>query len=322
MPLTLHRAVAIYLVPVIGGQPSRLVSGGQSPRLSPDGRWVAYSSRPAIGGSVLSGMGSEGVSILPVSGGESRRIAADLAGPANPAWNPDSRHLLVYVPPKLGFQWNDADWWLVSIDGQRSQRTGDFSELKRRGFSLGFDRVPSIAEWSRNSITFAAGLGDSINVWRAPASDNGIISGPPSRLTSGTTLEVEPALSPNGSLIFASLNRSSAVWSLPADTNLGKVTGQIVKATNRKRSLQIRGQPNSIPRSRATGQSFLTRRESREQSLPPTQTVNLLASSFLAKTVSPGIGRSITSGYCSTAARTLTCRSFACSTFLLDAIHC
>lgn len=221
----------IYLVPVIGGEPSRLVPFGKGPRFSPDGRWIAYSSGANNGGRVLSGNGSGGIFVVPVTGGKPRRVGGDVQGPASPLWSPDGRHLLAYVPPKLGFLWSNADWWLLSIDGEPSHRTGNFSELRRQGFSLGFDRVPSATEWTANFITFAAGFGDSVNVWRAPISQNGRISGPASRLTSGTTLEVEPALGANGDLTFASLNRNAAVWSLTADTDLGKIVGQIGRVT-------------------------------------------------------------------------------------------
>ena len=222
----------IYLIPAIGGEASRLCASGRNPKFSPDGRWIAYFSGAVTGEGILSGNGSGGVFKIPVSGGSPVRLGADIEAPASPVWSPDGRHLLVYVPPKTGYVWNNADWWFVSADASgRSQRTGDFTELRRQGFSLGFDRVPSVAEWAPNFITFAAGFGDAVNVWRAPLSDTGRIVGPASRLTSGTTLEVEPAMALRGDAIFASLSRRTALWSLAADTDHATVTGTLSKIT-------------------------------------------------------------------------------------------
>jgi WD40 repeat protein len=127
--------------------------------------------------------------------------------------------------------WSESDWWLLALDGTPSRRTGNFGILQRQGFSLGFDRIPRLSQWDEDFITFSAGFGDSINAWRAPISRDGRITGNAQRLTSGTNLEISPTLSANGNLIFASLNRSAAVWSLQADTDSGKPKGDLKKIT-------------------------------------------------------------------------------------------
>jgi Tol biopolymer transport system component/DNA-binding winged helix-turn-helix (wHTH) protein len=220
----------IYLIPVIGGEASRLTQSGRSPRFSPDGQWIAYWS----GGSdavVPTVRGAGAVYIVASAGGEPKRLGLDLSTAGNPVWSPDGKHLLVYVSPKTGYAWDTADWWLVALDGSPSQRTDNFSTLKSQGFSLGFDRIPRLSQWSRDFITFSAGFGDAVNAWRAPVSADGHISGPAERLTSGTTLEISPTLSANGELLFASLNRNTAVWSLPADPDQAKVQGEPKKIT-------------------------------------------------------------------------------------------
>ena len=220
----------IYVVPVIGGEPSRLTESGRSPRFSPDGHWIAYWS----GGSeavVPTVRGAGAVYVVPSSGGQPRRLGLDLATAGNPVWSPDGRHLLVYVSPKEGYAWDTADWWLIALDGSASTKTGNFNGLKSQGFSLGFDRIPRLSQWSRDFITFSAGFGDSVNAWRAPVSADGQIRGATERLTSGTTLEISPTLTAGGELIFASLNRTAAVWSLPVDTDQAKVHGEPAKIT-------------------------------------------------------------------------------------------
>ncbi len=220
----------IYLIPVIGGEASRLTESGRSPRFSPDGHWIAYWS----GGSdaiVPTVRGAGAVYIVASAGGEPKRLGLDLSTAGNPVWSPDGRHLLVYVSPKKGYAWDTADWWLVALDGSASKRTGDFSTLTRQGFSLGYDRIPRLSQWSRGFITFSAGFGDAVNAWRAPVSADGRISGPAERLTSGTTLEISPTLTADGELLFASLNRNAAVWSLPADPDQAKLRGEPAKIT-------------------------------------------------------------------------------------------
>jgi Tol biopolymer transport system component/DNA-binding winged helix-turn-helix (wHTH) protein len=220
----------IYLIPVIGGEPSRLTQSGRSPRFSPDGHWIAYWS----GGSdavVPTVRGAGAVYVIASAGGQPKRLGLDLSTAGNPVWSPDGKHLLVYVAPKTGYAWDTADWWLVFLDGSPSKRTDNFRTLKSQGFSLGFDRIPRLSQWSNDFITFAAGFGDAVNAWRAPVSADGRISGPAERLTSGTTLEMSPTLNANGELFFASLNRNAAVWSLPADPDQAKVQGEPTKFT-------------------------------------------------------------------------------------------
>jgi Tol biopolymer transport system component len=168
---------------------------------------------------------SGAVYVVPAAGGAPKRLGAQLFSVANPVWSPDSKHLLAFVKPRTGFAWSETDWWLFATDGAAARPTGDLQILKQQGFSLGFDRMPRLSEWTKRSVVFAAGFGDAMNIWRAPVSSEGHITGPAKRLTSGTTLEISPTLAPNGELAFSSLNRTLAVWSLPADTEQGKAAG-------------------------------------------------------------------------------------------------
>lgn len=205
-----------------------MTQSGRSPRFSPDGHWIAYWS----GGSeavvpTVDGAGS--VYVVPASGGESKRLGLDLSSAGSPVWSADGKHLLAYVAPTRGYAWDAADWWLLALERTPSTRTGNFAALKRQGFSVGFDQIPRLSQWTKDSIVFAAGFGDAVNVWRAPVSQDGRINGSAERLTSGTTLEISPTLRENGELIFASLNRTAAVWSVPADSDQAKLKGDFKK---------------------------------------------------------------------------------------------
>jgi dipeptidyl aminopeptidase/acylaminoacyl peptidase len=71
----------IYVVPVAGGQPTALTPAdisASSPRWSPDGRWVAYTS----GGQIY---------VISASGGEARKLTDAPLGAAGPVWSPDGK---------------------------------------------------------------------------------------------------------------------------------------------------------------------------------------------------------------------------------------
>lgn len=223
----------IYVIPTIGGEANRLAAGGWNPRFSPDGRWIAFWAG-FHSSSVLTGGEFGELYVVPSDGGQIRRIASDLHYAVNPVWSPDSKHLLAYV------QWdsNPRDWYVVTIDGAPSRQTGIFRALERQGFSIGTNRLPRLSQWTNHSLIFSAIYGDGVNVWRMPISDEGHIAGRAERLTSGTTAEAEPLLTPAGGLIFASLNLVQSVWSLPADTDSGAVTGELKKITAETASAQ------------------------------------------------------------------------------------
>ncbi|HZI19831.1 MAG TPA: S9 family peptidase [Pyrinomonadaceae bacterium] len=76
----------IYVVPVAGGQPTPLTPAdisASSPRWSPDGRRIAYTS------------GSQ-IHIMSATGGDARKLTDAPLGAADPVWSPDGR-LIAYA---------------------------------------------------------------------------------------------------------------------------------------------------------------------------------------------------------------------------------
>ena len=75
----------IWIVDRTGGDARRLTSfQGETadPKLSPDGRWVAFSGKYA---------GTESVYLVPVEGGEPKRLTWHPSGSSVIGWTPDSR---------------------------------------------------------------------------------------------------------------------------------------------------------------------------------------------------------------------------------------
>jgi eukaryotic-like serine/threonine-protein kinase len=103
---------------------------------------------------------------------------------------------------------------------------------------MGFDSIPQASQWTKDFLTFSAAFGDAINAFRAPISSEGHITGPAVHLTSGTTTEISPTMTASGELVFASLNRGLAVWSLSADPDHARVTGELKRITQNAAAIQ------------------------------------------------------------------------------------
>jgi len=102
-------------------------------------------------------------------------------------------------------------------------KTGAFTILKKLAGTDFF--LPG--EWLDDQLLFSKG-----NLWRIPFSSRGYKLGTPERLTTSTAMETSPrAISgPKGlRLVFASTQRSQALWSLPLDLNSGKALGEPMK---------------------------------------------------------------------------------------------
>jgi Tol biopolymer transport system component/DNA-binding winged helix-turn-helix (wHTH) protein len=216
----------IYVVPVLGGEPRRLASGGQDPRYSPDGKWIAYWTG-TIQSSAPNAYANGSVYVIGSDGGEARRLGTALVSSVYPIWSPDSRWLLVFADLQYFVGKVDRDWWLIPIDGGEPVRTHVFEALKRQGIRTEWNAEPArLTEWKGESLLFSARSGDSINIWKAGFSlRSKKLTGVPVRLTSGTNFEVQPSWGTNGALMFASLVRTSSVYMLNGDAESGAFRG-------------------------------------------------------------------------------------------------
>jgi Tol biopolymer transport system component len=95
---------AVWRMPALGGSPVRMLNNAQYPAISPDGRWIAFST-PGIGGLLR-------IAVAPLDNlADIRVITGEDDGVwdhRSPAWSPDSR-TLCYA--------DQRDLWLVPVDG-------------------------------------------------------------------------------------------------------------------------------------------------------------------------------------------------------------
>ena len=226
----------IYVVSVLGGEPKLVAPEGRRPRFSPDGKWIAYwvGFQHLLGDTYV--VSAEGGPPRRISlGNEEKKQSFEWSQTRAPVWSPDGRRLLVST-------W--TDWWVVPVGEGIAVQTGALDLIRASGLRLpaeeiSFAFVPE--DWSSeegNAIIFSAFSADSRNLWKIGIdSDTWRATGPPTRFTFGTEAEQQVSLSGNRRMVFASLTRTSNIWSLPLDPNHARVTSEPRPITQEARQL-------------------------------------------------------------------------------------
>ena len=162
------------------------------PSFSPDGNSVAYTTDDR---------GSLDIVILPLAGGEERRIAASPADEASPAWSPDGTRIAYTaargegrLKPIVGLdtltafvQGQGGDVYLVPTSG---------------GLPTRLVEEASFPAWSPDArqVAFTSQRGGHWDIWRISAE-----GGAPTRVSDDPFVDFQPAWSPDGAWIaFAS----------------------------------------------------------------------------------------------------------------------
>jgi Tol biopolymer transport system component/DNA-binding winged helix-turn-helix (wHTH) protein len=221
----------IYVIPAIGGESTLIARGGRDPRLSPDGRWIAYWQASMMVAPFVASAGT--VYVVASAGGPPQPLRSDLTVAGVPEWSDDNKRLIVFgrkddlPPPVAG--WN---WWVIAVDGGPAISTNAFALLREKGFNLSGSDAPRVARWHANELLFVARRGDTTNVWNVEIDrSTSRVSGDPHQLTAGTGLDAYPSVSADGHLLFAILTNSKDVWILPANTNAATVAGPLRRIT-------------------------------------------------------------------------------------------
>ena len=191
----------LHRVPLDGGDPVRWTWGDRdfAPRVSPDGRWVAFLRSSGTGKAA-----APQVHVLPTDGGEPRKVTDLPLGAGVPVWAPDSRRIAFTARiPEPGRYGTSA------VEGEDAP-TPD-AEAPRRITRLDY-RVDDVGF-----------LGDrELRLHVVDALD---ADAKPVELTDGTFTVAEPAWTPDGTRIVVVADRDlgeptslhSDLYSVPAD---------------------------------------------------------------------------------------------------------
>jgi TolB protein len=154
---------------------------------SPDGKSVVYGSRRT---------GSQDLWIANVETGELRQLTRHIADEFDPRWSPDGQW--VAFRSTRGGQ---SDVWVIPTAGGQAVRVTDDQDVELAvdwssdGTALTFHRAPATA-----------------HLWTVP-----VVGGAPRQLTSGAAQDASPRVSPDGTRVLFSSDRSgnADLWVVP-----------------------------------------------------------------------------------------------------------
>jgi len=217
----------IYVVSALGGEPRKIADQGRNPRFSPDGTRIAFWTSSGTGDPAAPGQARS--FLVAATGGEGRQIAAGFDFAAKPLWSPDGKALLLLGRSEPSdYTGGGLDWWIQPLDGSTATAIGlaDLLRARRMGF-------PTEVAWQGDRLLFSSATGDTTNVWQVALSAGAMrVGGSLSRLTFGTTHEIQPTADAKGRILFTSAIRNPDIWSLPLDGNRGEVKGLLQRETS------------------------------------------------------------------------------------------
>lgn len=230
---------AIHVVAADGrSAPRRFTSGPRdtTPRLSPDGRWLAFLRAVEKDGRVQPPQ----LHLMPLAGGEARAVTDLPRGVAGPEWAPDSRALAFTGTA------HDGDLGARKAGSKGGERESDVRVITRAVY--------------RNNASGYADPTRPAHLWIVELGADGS-AGEPRRLTSGEFAAQNPAWAGDGSRIFYTSIRVKEPYHEPPRTDLLSVTrageattlgafagtvGALVASPDGSR-LAFRGTPNGSP---------------------------------------------------------------------------
>jgi eukaryotic-like serine/threonine-protein kinase len=204
----------LYIIPALGGEERKIADGGRQPHFSPDGSRIAYWKGPADPNPLREGLAH--AYILDLATSQTRRLRDDFPASIQPVWSPDGKHIVFLGLKDPKDIMNTYDWWITPLDGSPAvvcPVIGTYFTLYP--FAWRGDRIYFTKD-DKGRITIGEIRIDP-KKWKP--------IGEPHALTTGTTDEYSPSVSKDGTLVFASIQANSDLYSLPLDANRGKVLG-------------------------------------------------------------------------------------------------
>ncbi len=114
-----HERRHIWLVDVRSGKPKQLtdhpVYDELSPAWSPDSQWIAFTSNRSPDPDATTDR--EDIFMLPVSGGEMRRLDTPIGNKSLPSFSPDGKWLAYFASEGENQWYKNTGLWVVAVDG-------------------------------------------------------------------------------------------------------------------------------------------------------------------------------------------------------------
>jgi Tol biopolymer transport system component len=204
----------IYEMSALGGDPRLVVASARGQTLSLDGRLMAYFSLPSLQ-----------IHIRPSAGGEAHAIGPGLSilGGLTPIWFDDAQYVAAFAQ-KTG-QPETREWWAIPVENGEAMRLS-WSRWAAEHHHIG---LPGAVLPRQSALATRANENRQIYLVKT----EGLLRTPigePEPFTSGAAWS-ENASVAAGKVAFQSGIPETAVWSLPANTTDGRVTGDLERVT-------------------------------------------------------------------------------------------
>jgi len=212
----------LFVVPVLGGNERKVAAFGYHPRWSPDGTQILFYS------SILRNSIGEipKVYVAGLDGKPPREMLTGFLpefGSPRVAWHPDGERL------SLWGRHRQQGWgfWTMPLAGGAPIKSELAPQVQAQLKEAGVSFTDFLWSSSGRALYFE-GVSRSVrNLWRVEVDPQslGWMAGP-ERLTTGTGLDTELALSADGKkLAFTARTERTRLWSLPFDASAGRLKG-------------------------------------------------------------------------------------------------
>lgn len=211
---SLGQGESLRMAPASGGAPRLIANGAYSPRFSPDGRLLAYSTADHI------------YVVDPGQSGQPSRVDSGAPEALCPIWTPDGRHVVFLARDDD----QKTDYWIAPVpaNGAPARKLGIQALLKGANLPLIESPFDCPQDWIGNSLLFRVDKNDPGAAITTAMTMGNIfrVSLTPPEWEPGTSVDLlEPRLRSERlrvamdrhSIVFSADQKSKSVWSLSLD---------------------------------------------------------------------------------------------------------
>jgi eukaryotic-like serine/threonine-protein kinase len=206
----------IYEMPALGGDARLIISDGFSPSYTPDGSnvlFVAFVQSLAKLWTVPR-MGGTPVAVRP-----ELPILSYLP-------SPNGKKVLARVAREGRENYDLMRWWTISIpDGELAEIDPPATFPGQTDAAIPLDWV-SLDRSGEQWVIFSQPAGGSTNLFRVRVTSDGKALSNAEQITAAPAVDFGAAASSDGRMVFSIGTVSSNLWSIPIDTNQGRLTGE------------------------------------------------------------------------------------------------